>query len=197
MEGNKGWCKHKCLYYASLDNASLSASSLNLVVAWTGRAGCDSMLEMRRKCERKCPWRNFEWKSNWNRFSSEWMGRWFTSLVIFARAFILSYFSRRSTRFLQVLVSKKETKIISSPRIKISVNDRILLLNRETNKAINRLNSALTQFSKPNFPLFPPFPPLFLISYRIRYRGFSLRENSKSSTFNFSMSVEQNFAINF
>lgn len=87
-----------------------------------------------------------------------------TSPVIFARALILSYFRAAPFSGNEVLapnISKKETKIISAPRIKISVNDRILLPNRETNKAINRLNSALTQFSNRIFPSSLPSLPFF------------------------------------
>lgn len=87
-----------------------------------------------------------------------------TSPVIFARALILSYFRAATFSGNEVLapnIPKKETKIISAPRIKISVNDRILLPNRETNKAINRLNSALTQFSNRIFPSSLPSLPFF------------------------------------
>lgn len=64
----------------------------------------------------------------------------------------------------------KETKRIyiraENKRSRLTIG---YFVNRETNKAINRLNSASTQFSNRIFPSSPPSSlSFFLISYRTR-----------------------------
>lgn len=104
---------------------------------------------------RRCPWRNFEWKSNWNRFSLRtkmygWSWRTSSLRVDFARDFRATTFSKR------VLASSRQRNEdnirAENKRSRLTIG---YFVNRETNKAINRLNSASTQFSNRIFPSFP------------------------------------------